>query len=108
MLLVDVHGRETLRTINYYLPPNVNVNPKHIFKSQPVPKVCCGDANAHNAVWSSELPGDAGGSESEEVIIESNLVVLNEYGPTRRALNGNEQYALTLHQRQRILQSAYP
>ena len=36
MLVVDLHGKETLRTINYYLPPNVNVHPKQVFKSQQV------------------------------------------------------------------------
>ena len=66
------------------------MSPKKVFKSQLVPTVCCRDANAHNAVWYSELPPDTR-STACEAISESTLVVPIEYRQARRALNGNEK-----------------
>ena len=86
VLVVDVHGMETLRTINYYLPAEVNVKQKQVFKSQPGSTIWCADFNAHNVVWHSELTVDARSTENEEAISESNFVVLNDYEPIRRPL----------------------
>ena len=96
-LVVSVHlgdssfRKETteIQTVNYYLPPNQTVLPRLVFKNYGTPTIVAGDANAHHNSWHSEGELDIRGKEIDDLICDSNLVVLNGYGPTRRSLNAD-------------------
>ena len=89
---MDVHfGESKIRTVNFYSPPGTN-EAQDIFDSiEDQTAIVAGDANAHHQSWHSSIEEDQLGTKLFSKIEESNLVIMNEYGQNRRALDDSSR-----------------
>ena len=64
-LVCDVKsGGKTIRTVNFYLPPNIEVFPEEVFGARGNgTAIFCGDANGHHEAWFSDIEEDKRGAE---------------------------------------------
>lgn len=84
--LTTTNLTENLQIVSVYLPPNTNYNTSHInskFKSlidhynNIENTIIAGDINAHNPLWESNHISDTRGDAFAEIILDSNLIILN-------------------------------
>ena len=68
-----------------YLPPNDNFTLnqlKNIIYQLPEPYIILGDFNAHSPIWEKREQNDSRGKIIEDLIIQTNLCILNDLSPT--------------------------
>ena len=90
---IDVHlNNSTLRVVNFYLPPGADASFENVLKATSNgPTIVVGDANCHSSLWHSNIEADATGKEIEDLIAESNLVVINGQTATSIPYDENQR-----------------
>ena len=85
VLAVRVSAFRPFTVCSMYLPPNEHFSLtqlKNIQNQLPEPFIMLGDFNAHSPIWGNKDFSDTKGKTIEDLLIQTNLCILNDHSPT--------------------------